>query len=180
SHHYAVLWDVARRPSRLVVDGGAEVYAVGEHLVLQRQERTARVDEVGAGQAVLAGDLLRAQVLLDRHREVGAALDRGVVGDHHHFLALYAAYAADHAGGGRGIVVHAFGGQRRDFEEWRTRVEQGGDAVTRQQLAACDVLVAGLVAATSDCARKSRIELFDQRAVIGNVVLEFPRARVEG
>jgi hypothetical protein len=31
----------------------------------------------------IAGDFLRAQVFLHRHREVGAALDRGVVGDDH-------------------------------------------------------------------------------------------------
>src|SRR3546814_5401036 len=50
------------------------------------RSRAAGVDRVHAGQVVLARDLLRAQVLLHRHREVGAALDRGVVGDHHDLL----------------------------------------------------------------------------------------------
>ena len=59
-----------------------------EDLVLQRQERAARVDEVDARQPVLLGDLLRAQVLLDRQREVRAALDRRVVGDEHALAAL--------------------------------------------------------------------------------------------
>src|SRR3546814_5036308 len=68
----------------------------------------------------------RMVVLLHRHREVGAALDRGVVGDHHDLLPEHPADAADHARGGRGIVVHFLGGERRDFEERRTRVEQGG------------------------------------------------------
>jgi hypothetical protein len=36
-----------------------EVLPVGEHLVLARQEGTARVDEVDAGQPVLQRDLLR-------------------------------------------------------------------------------------------------------------------------
>ena len=66
--------------ARLVEEDPAEVVAVGEHLVLPRQERAARVDEVEAGQPVGGGDLLRPQVLLDRHRVVGAALDRRVVG----------------------------------------------------------------------------------------------------
>ena len=42
-------------------------------------------------------DLLRAQVLLDRHRVVGAALHRRVVGDDHAFLPVDAADAGDHA-----------------------------------------------------------------------------------
>jgi len=69
----------------LVEEDAAEVVAVGEDLVLVRQVRAAGVDQVDAGQAVLRGDFLRAQVLLHRHREVGAALDRGVVADDHAF-----------------------------------------------------------------------------------------------
>ena len=58
----------------LVVEDAAEVLAIREHLVLVRQVGAARVDEVDAGQAVLLGDLLRAQVLLDGHRVVGCLL----------------------------------------------------------------------------------------------------------
>ncbi len=76
------IWGIAElRHRRLVEEDPAEVLAVGEDLVLQRQERAAGVDEVDARQPVLQRDLLRAQVLLDRHRVVGAALDGGVVGD---------------------------------------------------------------------------------------------------
>ncbi len=45
---------------------------------------------------------------------------------------------------GRGVVVHAVGGQRGELEEGRARVEQGADALARQQLAAVGVLGAGL------------------------------------
>jgi hypothetical protein len=58
-----------------------KVPAVREHVGLHGQERAARVDQVGARQAVLERDLLRAQVLLDRQRKVGAALDGRVVRD---------------------------------------------------------------------------------------------------
>ena len=75
------------RHARLVEEDAAEVIAIGEHLGLQRQERAAGVDEVDAGQAILQRDLLRADVLLDRDRIVGAALDRGVVGDDQHLAA---------------------------------------------------------------------------------------------
>ena len=44
----------------------AEALAVGEHLVLVGQVGAAGVHQVGAGQAVLGGDLLRPQVLLHR------------------------------------------------------------------------------------------------------------------
>ena len=135
AHDDGDLRNVLRAQPRLVVEDAAEVFLVGEHLVLQRQERAAGVDEVDARQAVLARDFLRAQMLLHRHREVGAALDRRVVGDDHDFLAMHAADAGDDARGGRGVVVHAFGGEGRDFEEGRARVEQGGDAVARA--AAC-------------------------------------------
>ena len=72
-----------RRHRRLVEEDPPEVLAVGEDVVLQRQERAAGVDQVDARQPVVERDLLRAQVLLDRHRVVGAALDGGVVGDDH-------------------------------------------------------------------------------------------------
>ena len=80
AEHGGDLRDAARRHPCLVVEDPAEVVAVGEHLVLHRQERAAGVDEVDARQPVLERDLLRAQVLLDRDRVVGAALDRRVVG----------------------------------------------------------------------------------------------------
>ena len=76
------------RHPRLVEEDAAEVVAVGEDLVLQRQEGAAGVDEVDAREAVLLGDLLGAQVLLDRERVVGAALHGGVVGDDDALAAL--------------------------------------------------------------------------------------------
>ena len=81
AHHRGQLRDPPRRHRRLVEEDAAEVLAVGEDLVLQRQEGAAGIDQVDAGQPVLQGDLLGAQVLLHRHRVVGAAFDGGVVGD---------------------------------------------------------------------------------------------------
>ena len=83
AEHGGDLGDAARRELGLVVEDPPEVVAVGEHLVLGRQERPAGVDEVDARQPVLERDLLGPQVLLDRHRVVRAALDGGVVGDDH-------------------------------------------------------------------------------------------------
>jgi hypothetical protein len=79
-HDARDLRDAELRHRRLVEEDPPEVLAVGEDLVLERQERAARVDEVHARQPVVQRDLLRAQVLLDRHGVVRAALDGRVVG----------------------------------------------------------------------------------------------------
>ena len=118
-------------------------------------------------------------MLLDGHREIGAALDRGVVGDDHDVLLHHPADAADHAGGGRGIVVHAFGRQRGDFQEWRAGIEQGIDAFAREQLAAFGVPGAGLLATAARGAGQPTIEFGDEVAMPGGVVEEILRAGIE-
>ena len=74
THHDGDLRNAARRHVGLIEKDAAKVVAVGKHVGLIRQVGAARVDEVDARQAVLRGDLLRAQVLLDGDRVVGAAL----------------------------------------------------------------------------------------------------------
>ncbi|CAM3728322.1 hypothetical protein NOZE110980_12625 [Nocardioides zeicaulis] len=145
AHHAGDLRDAAGRHVRLVEEDPPEVLAVGEDLVLHRQERTAGVDEVEARQAVLRGDRLGTQVLLDRHRVVGAALDRRVVGDDHALAARHPADAADDAGGRDGVVVavaavHAVGGEGSELQERAAGVEQAVDAVADEELAAVGVL----------------------------------------
>jgi hypothetical protein len=88
AHDHGDLRDALGRHVGLVVEDAPEMVAVGKHLVLVGQVGAAAVHQVDAGQAVLRGDLLRAQVLLDRHRVVGAALHRGVVADDHDLAAL--------------------------------------------------------------------------------------------
>jgi hypothetical protein len=60
AHHDRDLRDALRRHPSLVEEDAAEVVAIREYLGLQRQERTAGVDEVEAGQLVLLRDLLGA------------------------------------------------------------------------------------------------------------------------
>ena len=93
--------------SRLVEEDAAEVLLVGKHLVLQRQKCAARIDQVDARQMILGRDLLRAQVLLDGHRIIGAALDRRIVGHDHALAAADAADTGDDAGGGHFAAIHA-------------------------------------------------------------------------
>ena len=110
--------------------------AVGEDLGLQRQERAARVDEVDARQPVLLRDLLRAQVLLHREREVGAALDGRVVREDHARLALDDADAGDDPGRGSLAVVDLPGGERAELEERGAGVDEPIDPLARCQLPA--------------------------------------------
>ena len=123
------------RHLRLVEEDAAEMVAVGEDLGLVRQVRAAAVDQIDARQPVLLGDLLRAEVLLDRQRIVGAALHRRVVADDHHLPARHAADAGDHARAGHFALVHVAGGELADLEERRAGIEQPLDALARQ--AAC-------------------------------------------
>ena len=123
SHHGGDLGDALRAHPGLVVEDAPEVFAVGEDLVLQRQERATRVDEVDAGQMILLRYLLRPQVLLDRHRIVGAALHGRVVGDHHHLAPRDTSDPRDNPCGGNPSVVHSEGRQRRELKERSARVQ---------------------------------------------------------
>ncbi len=67
--------------------------------------------------------------------KVGAAFDRGVVGDDQDFATRDAADAGDEAGARRFVVVHLEGGERRQLEERRAAVEQALDALAHRQLA---------------------------------------------
>ena len=178
AEHARHLRDPARRHLRLVEEDPAEVVAVREHLVLQRQERAAGVDQVDARQVVLERDLLRPDVLLDRHREVGAALHGRVVGDDHHLAPLDQAHPGHDAGRGRGAVVEPVGRERRQLEERRAGVEDLVDALTRQQLAALVVARAGLLAAALLGRGDVRRDLFDRLQVVVAVLSELGRTRL--
>ena len=76
--------------------------------------------------------------------------------DDHAFAALDAADAGDDAGGVDVVVVHAVGGERRQFEERRARIDQAHHALARQQLAAPDMALARLLrAADAASARRA-------------------------
>jgi hypothetical protein len=121
--------------------------AIGEDLVLVGQVGAAGIDEVDAGQSILRGDLLGAQVLLDRHRVVRAALNGRVVAHDHDFATFDSADTGYYAGAGAGAIVHVVCRQCPHFEKRRARIDQVVDAMARQHLAARGVTGAGLLAA---------------------------------
>ena len=150
--------------------------AVREHVGLQRQERAARVDEVDAGQTVLGGDLLGPDVLLHRHREVGAALHGRVVGDEHHLAPLDDANPGHDACARRVPAVHPVRGQRRQLEERSAGVDDPVDPLAGQHLAALAVPGDRLFGAAGSDPRDLRLDLSGQRLVVGAVLLELRRA----
>ena len=147
AHHDGDLRNALRGHLRLVVEDAAEMPLVRKDLVLHRQEGAAGIDHVDAGQIVLPRDILRAQMLLHRHRIVGAALDGGVVGDDDAFAPRNAPHPGDDAGGMHVAAIEAVGGERRQFEKGGAGIDQQVDALARQHLAARGMPLARRLAA---------------------------------
>ena len=106
-----------------------------------------------------------AQMLLDRHREVAAAFDGGVVGDDH------AGSPADrrdpaHDSRARSLaVVQVVGSQRRQLQKRRAGIDQLLDPLAHRQLAAGAVAIHG-IGATADRARcEGRFEVGRECAI---------------
>ncbi len=76
------------------------MFAVRKNLVLLGQICAARINQVNAGQVVLASDLLGAQMLLYGDREIGPSLYRSVVGDNDALLPHDPADSCDNPGCG--------------------------------------------------------------------------------
>jgi hypothetical protein len=112
------------------------VRLIGENVVLEWEEGAPGIDEVDAGEAVLLGDFLGAEVFLHGDRVVGAALHGGVVGDDDAFAPVDDADAGDDAGAGDVVFVDAGGGERAQFEEGGRRVDEALDAFAGEELAA--------------------------------------------
>ena len=179
-HHGRDLRDAERRHGGLVEEDAAEVVAVREDLVLVREVGAAAVHQVDAGEAVLLGDLLGAEVLLHGDREVGAALHRGVVGDDDALAPRNAADAGDDAAGGHLAVVQPVPRQRRQFEKGGAGVQQALHPCAGQQLAPREVALARRLGPATRRLGRAIGELVQQAAHPGGVGAELGGARVDG
>ena len=161
-HHEGDLWDPERRHARLVVEDPAEVLAVGKDVGLERQVRPAGVGEVEAGEPVLLGDLLGAEVLLHGEGEVGAALHGRVVRDDDARAARDRADAG-HDARARGVaVVEAVRRERRELQEGAAGVDEPLDPLAGEQLAALLVALHGVRAAARPGPLELGLEVADQ------------------
>ena len=137
THYHRDLSNAQRAHLRLVVKDAAKMLTVRKHIVLIWQVGTARVHQVDARQVVLLRNLLRTQVLFNRHGVVGTALHRCVVAHHQAVNATDAANARDDACARRAVGavtvrVHGEGGQWRELKKRRARVKQHLHTLTRQ------------------------------------------------
>lgn len=128
---------------------------------------------------ILFGDLLGAQMLLDRHREVRSAFDGGIVGDDQHFAIADAPYAGDNACtrsrlgiATRLISVHIPCGKGGEFEEWRIGVEQAFDPFTDEEFALLFLSLAILFPAPFTDFGEALLEFIREGAVVGGVGFE--------
>ena len=169
THHHGQLRNPARRHLRLVVENAAEVLAVGKDVVLPRQERAARIDEVDAGQTILERHFLRAQVLAHGDGVVRAALHGRVVADDDAFETRHTADASHDSPAGNPVVVQVVSRELADLEEGRARIEQPVDAIAHQQLVAA--LVLGTCRRGAACADlRGKFTQFGGQATIDGLV----------
>ena len=178
SQYRCDLRDLLRGELRLVVEDAAEVVLIREDLILHRQEGSSGVDQIDAGQMVLLSDLLRAQMLLHRHWEIGAALDRGIVADNHDLAAVHQTDAGDDSGTGCLVVVHLMGGQGSDFQEGAALVQESVDPVPRQHPSAVDVPLAGSRRSAARDTVQMTSQLTDELPIGLRVRLKIRRMRV--
>src|ERR1019366_4217397 len=97
--------------------------AVGKYLILARQVRAARIDQVYTRQADFAGNLLCPQVLLDRDGMISAAFDGRVIADHETFAPPDASRVGNQAVYGCLVVVQTEPGQLRELQKWTAGVQ---------------------------------------------------------
>ncbi len=135
SHDDGDLRNAFRRHGRLIVKDASEMIPIRKDLVLPGQVRSAGIDKIDAGQAVLPGNLLGAQMLLHRERIVGAALHSWIIGDDHAFAAAHPPDTSEDASGRYGFVIDPVCCELRQFQKWRARVEKRVDAIAGQKLA---------------------------------------------
>jgi hypothetical protein len=105
AHDAGDLGDALRAHLGLIVEDAAEMIAIRENIGLMGQVGPAGVHQIEAGQAVFLRNLLRAQMFLDRHRVIGAALHRRIIGQHHRQTARDAPDAADHSRAGHFVAI---------------------------------------------------------------------------
>ena len=146
----------------LIEEDTAEMIAIGEHLVLPGQVGAAAIDQVKAGQAILRGDFLGAQMLLNGDRIVTAALHRGIVGHDHAQPAFNLAHPGNQAGGGHVFAINIVSSELADFKESAVWIEQRLHAFARQQLAARHVFFARRRRPTKGNARGLFAQFSDQ------------------
>ena len=137
---------------------------VRKDFILVGQVGAAGIHEVNAGEVALFCNGLGPQVFLDRNRVIGTTLDGGIIDHDHTLLTEYAAYARNDTGAGGFIVVHAVGGELRQFKEGGAGIKQTVDAISRQQFTPGDMSLPGRIVTPFTQSAEGTAKLRDQFA----------------
>ena len=164
--------------ARFVVENTSKVFAVRKNIGLKGQVGATGIDQIHTRQAVLLTDFLGTQVLFDGHGIIGAAFDRGIVGNNNGLATLNQPDAGDNAGRGR-IVIHAVSGQGRQLQKRCIRVKQGFNALTSQQLPPGLMSLARRFRPSLPGRDQLFFEDVHQGGHMGRVGLEFGRVRFD-
>ena len=135
AHNGRYLWDAHRAHHRVVAEDAAKIIRIGKDVFLQRQEYSRRIHQINGWDAVLDGDVLRADDLFRRHREEGAGLYRRIVRDDHKQPPAHAAEPG-HCACGRGAApffIHLISGVDAQLKKAGIRIDEFGDALARRQ-----------------------------------------------
>ena len=147
--HDGNLRNSSGRHLRLIIKNPPKMFFVGKNLVLQGQKSPAGFNQIQAGQAVFQSNFLPAQMLLNRHRMISAAFNRGVIGNNHAGDALNLANAGNDASTIDITGIHIPCSKLANFQKCRTRINEPIDACARQQLAAFQMPCAIFLTATA-------------------------------
>ena len=93
------------------------MFFVGKDLRLQGKKRAPGVHQINAGQVILLGNGLSAQMLFNCQGVVAAAFDGGIVSHHHTFTAVNKTNTGHYTGTGYVFAIHVMGGQLAYFKK---------------------------------------------------------------
>ena len=122
---------------RVVAKHPAKVVGIGKNIFLQRKKYSGGIDEINCGNAILDGDILRANHFLRGHRKERAGFHRRIVGDNHECPAANFRQARDgaRARGAAPLLIHLERCVNSQFEKLPSGIDQLGDALARSQAA---------------------------------------------
>ena len=153
--------------------------SVWENFILLRQKSAAGIHQINAGQAIGAGDLLRAHMLFHGQWKIGAALHRGIIRDDHTFAPRHAPNARDNPRARNLPTIKPMGRELRKFQEGRTRINQRTHTFTRQQLIARQMLIPRSFAAALFGCGDGCFQIRDQRRHGGGIGGKVLAARIK-
>ena len=118
---------------RVIAENPAEIVRVRKHILLQRQKHSGGIDQVNRRNAIVDGDILRANHFFCGHREKRAGLYGRVIGDNHEHAPRYTPQPGD---GSRRrsaapLLIHLVSRVNAELEKMGAGIDQCGYPLAR-------------------------------------------------